>query len=405
MLTRQRENYYTTVLEELGGTLLAVWFFGKFTIELTSLGTSLHLVSVLIFHACRVCGLLAAVCMLVLAVGNGTFLLKRTWIVLGLGVLSALGGAQTWLLELAVLIIGLRNFDMDRVFEKLFVSLLLGTVFIIALGAAGIISADEYSRSDGTIRQTLGFYHPNVLGMRLFQICAVHLCLREKEGIRFADAAVCFLAGFFVMTAAHSRTSSLLLFGLGILTFGVMAARAEQGRNRGGRPLESLLKLCPAGALLIPAAAIFGFLWLWKYTDSSLFDETIWSRISQSGEYLREYGLSLGGRALYYQGTAARSEMGNLYTLDNGYMYLLLGFGVPAFITLLCGQALLMIKTALEKRWMLLVLLVLYMGYLMMETTPLRVDCNFFLLLLGEVLWMRRSEETEENFEYIVDRA
>lgn len=136
-----------------------------------------------------------------------------------------------------------------------------------------------------------------------------------------------------------------------------------------------------------------------------MFDSTIWSRISQSAAYLREYGISPFGRALYYREGALRTGMESLYTLDNGYMYLLLGFGIPAFLLFLTGQIVLVIKTFLERRWMLFVILLLYMAYLMMETTPLRVDCNFLLLMLTEVLYMRKREETEEKFEYITDRA
>ena len=405
MLKNSQKTYLQNSMEDLAGVMLAVWFFERITIELTTLGESLHFVSVVIFHAGRFCGVLALTLMAALAVRNGTFRLKRTWVVLLVGILSALGGAQTYMLELAVLVIGIRNFDLEKLFRRLFAALLCGTVFIMALGAAGIITAKTIERGDGTIRQAFGFYHPNTLGMRLFQIASMNLLLRTRKKIRFADAAFALLLGLFVLKAAHSRTSSLLLFGIGFLAFGVMALEAETGTRGRHRPLTGLAGFASIGAFLIPAAAVFGFLWLGQYGDDSMFDSTIWSRISQSAAYLREYGISPFGRALYYREGALRTGMESLYTLDNGYMYLLLGFGIPAFLLFLTGQIVLVIKTFLERRWMHFVILLLYMAYLMMETTPLRVDCNFLLLMLTEVLYMRKREETEEKFEYITDRA
>jgi hypothetical protein len=98
-----------------------------------------------------------------------------------------------------------------------------------------------------------------------------------------------------------------------------------------------------------------------------------------------------------------------MFTLDNGYMYLLLGFGVLAFSVFVIGELLLVFQAYRIEKWMLLIILILYLMFGMMETGLIRPHCNFFLLLLSEVLWEGSSikdlHKKEKNREYFADRT
>ncbi len=381
-------------LDELTEILLSVWFFEKIVVELTMLNDSQRAIAVLLFHLGRACFVLAMGCSFVRALKMGTFLRKRTWLVLAVGALSALNGAQSWMVEIALLVVCLRGMDVDRMLRKAYRVLLLGTCLIVLLNLLGIISGGGYVRSSGAVRRALGFYHPNVLGMRIFQICAMHLYFRSEKGFRLWDILLCFLGCLFTAEVTDSRTATVLLAGLGLLTIGVVAARTEQ-RRRKARPLAvSMFRRGSFVAILLPVIAVFGFLWLGSHSRVPWIESTVWSRMTQTVLYFRRYGLSIHGRELYYAGKTVLTGHGRLVTLDNGYMYLLLGFGVPAFVLFMAGQIRLIARTAAGKNWMLLGILLFYMAYMAMETSPLRVDCNFFLLFLTNVLWERKNTNT-----------
>ena len=303
------------------------------------------------------------------------------------GIVSAFSGAEHWLLETAVLAVGLRGTDCRRLLVRAGIALILSTALIMLLGTAGIISGKEVTRPDGTVRLSLGFSHPNVLGMRFFQIAAVHLYARSKKGIRLADAAAAFLMGIFVYAAADSRTSTILLFMLGAaaLVFAMQDRRGAGNAVLTGGVLAGGFRVLPFAAVLIPPAAIFGSLMLASLPQASNMDSTIWSRINQSLIYFDYYGLSWHGRALLDRNSAGAPV--RMYTLDNGYMYLLLGFGVLAFVLFLAGELYLVFRASLRREWMLLVILVLYLLFGMLETSFIRPHSNFFMLLLSEALW------------------
>ena len=134
---------------------------------------------------------------------------------------------------------------------------------------------------------------------------------------------------------------------------------------------------------------------------------TIWSRINQSLVYYDYYGLSWHGRVLMDRNSAGAPA--GMYTLDNGYMYLLLGFGVFAFFLFLSGEMCLVFRASQDREWMLLIILVLYLLFGMLETSFIRPHCNLFVLLLAEVLWPgeigERMKLTGGKREYTADRT
>lgn len=385
MSRRQREalNFIT---EDAYEFLIAFWFFASIMVENTWLGT-LGAVNEGIYHLGRAAFIAVACLSGARAVRDGSVRKARMYAVLIVGIVSAFSGAELWMLEIAVLSVGLRGMNRERLLKKVTAALILAVVLIMLLGVSGIISGEEVARSDGTLRRSFGFSHPNVLGMRFFEIAAMHLYGRSKKGVRLIDAALVFLAGIFIYLAADSRTSTILILLLGAAAF----VFAVQGRERSGNAvlfggaLKVVFQMLPFAALLIPPAAIFGALRLARLPQAGNMTSTVWSRINQSQVYYDYYGLSWHGRAMMDKNSPGAPA--GMFTLDNGYMYLLLGFGVFAFSMFLLGEMYLIFKASQDKEWMLLVILVLYLLFGMLETSFIRPHCNLFVLLLAEALW------------------
>ncbi len=385
-MSRRQREILNFILEDVYELLIAFWFFANAMVENTQLET-ISLVNEALYHAGRVVFILILGITVGRAVRDGSARTVRFYAVLLVGILSALGGAEKWMLELAVLVVGLRGTDRDRILKKNYVMLLAATIIIITLGILGVISGQTVTRENGAVRYSLGFYHPNVLGMRIFQIAAMHLYFRSKERIRPADAVVILLSGVFILRIADSKTATILLLltGSAALIFAVLESRRAGNAVLAGGVMGGVFKALPFCSALIPVFAVFGFLMLARLPQAADDSSTVWSRVSQSRLYFNYYGLSWHGRALMDKYSAGAPK--GMYTLDNGYMYLLLGFGVLAFVLLMAGEICLAFRTYRRGEWVLLIILFLYLLFGMMETSFIRPYCNFFLLLLAEVLW------------------
>ena len=213
-MSRRQSEILNFILEDVFYALIAFRVFADVMVENTWL-ESLKLVNEALYHAGRA-AFAGIVCIAAArAFRDGSVRKIRVYAVLLIGILSAFSGAELWMLEIAVLSVGLRGMKRDVLLRKVSTALVLAVVLIMLLAFSGIISGEGVARTDGTIRRSFGFSHPNVLGMRFFEIAAMHLYFRSKHLIRLRDAALVLLAGIFVYVAADSRTSTLLLLLLG----------------------------------------------------------------------------------------------------------------------------------------------------------------------------------------------
>lgn len=384
-MSRRQNQFFTFILEDVYRFVIAYWYFATIMIDNTQLD-SLPLFNQGIYHTGRVAFILLVCITGARVVRDSSYKCIRLYAILFIGIISSLSGANKWMLELAILVIGLRGTDCDKILRSAYTGLIPGCVIIILLGASGIISGNTVTRF-GATRLSLGFYHPNILGMRFFQIIALHLYFQSQKRLRFIDAALAVLMGLFIHLTANSRTSTFLMFVLGAAAFAFALNTKKSAANAilTAGVIKSVLKWMTMTSFLIPLFAIFGSLTLGKLPQAVGNATTLWSRFGQSRLYFDYYGLSWHGRALMNKDSANASY--NMFTLDNGYMYLLLGFGVLAFSVFIIGELLLVFRTYRSEKWMLLIILMLYLMFGMMETGLIRPHCNFFLLLLSEVLW------------------
>ena len=216
-MSRRQNQFITFILEDVYGFVIAFWYFATIMVDNTQLD-SLPLFNQGIYHTGRVAFILLVCITGARVVRDSSYKCIRLYAILFIGIISSLSGANRWMLELAILVIGLRGADCEKILRSVYTGLVTGCVIIILLGASGIISGNTVTRS-GTARLSLGFYHPNILGMRFFQIIALHLYFQSQKGLRFIDAALTVLMGLFIHFTANSRTSTFLMFVLGAAAF------------------------------------------------------------------------------------------------------------------------------------------------------------------------------------------
>ena len=125
--------------------------------------------------------------------------------------------------------------------------------------------------------------------------------------------------------------------------------------------------------------------------DGEIFKKlfgTFGARIAEAVKYYQYYGFSLWGQPLMYNKSDPKeAEKAGLYTLDNGYMYLLLGFGIVLFLYFIFLHAGTLWWMFERRRLDYVIVYGIFFIYGFLETLVIRTGMNFTLFYLFGFIW------------------
>lgn len=281
-----------------------------------------------------------------------------------------------------IFIVATKYLDFDKVIKISYYIQLIIVLLVIYMFFTGII--DEYTMYRGNLlRHSLGFSHPNQLGMRVFQL-AVSRCYLKRSKIGFFDVFVVLAAALFINSVANSKTSYYSLIILSIL-MGVHILHSMIGNK--GHKFASVMVF---GAIVANfGSVILSFVNVKKYALLSKFDVMMSKRFSASYRTMRYYGVSIWGQDI--KKIVKRHVIGKHYRffLDNAFMTILLRYGVVVFILFSALFIITMIYLKEKKQYMLLEMLFLYSIYGVMENNFFSISHNLFLLVLSYPIYRR----------------
>lgn len=288
--------------------------------------------------------------------------------------LSMLRSGATALVLVWVFLLASKDARLDDV-VRVALPVQLGCL-ALTVGASllGLTGNDPIYREE-LPRYALGYPHPNVLGMMVQQLMC---CLVFGRGDRRRPwlAALCLGAAVFCWVVPNSRASVLVL----VLLAGLCVLR--------GAPEKVLCRWLPplaAGFALVTVLLSLTFrpegLWY-------LVDEFFSNRLDLSHRAFEAYGLSALGTPLpaFHTFTQLNGQPFYMPWIDSSYMYLLLRYGVLAFLLwtgLYFGA---MVCLARQKQFVLLGILTIYALHATMEPTLLELRKNLFLLAVPMAL-------------------
>lgn len=90
---------------------------------------------------------------------------------------------------------------------------------------------------------------------------------------------------------------------------------------------------------------------------------------------------------MYYKSDPKEAEKAGLYTLDNGYMYLLLGFGIVLFLYFIFLHAGTLWWMFERRRLDYVIVYGIFFIYGFLETLVIRTGMNFTLFYLFGFIW------------------
>lgn len=281
-----------------------------------------------------------------------------------------------------------QHVNVKDIIKKLYRVQIIVIALVILLALTGIITNEVVKRTDGELRYALGFDHPNTTGIMLLQVTGLSFLLNyrkhdiKKYWIYIPTVALSYFG-------ADSRTSSYLMVILLIISIILDVSRRGIFKKALVRVLRHAVLITIVFVLAV-FAAIFG------YIRIGVSDYTFGTRLSLALNFYKYYGVKLFGQKIVL-GIQDKRFINTMYTLDNAYMYLLLAFGLLAFIAFLVIYIKTVRDNILEKRYGVVILLLIYLLVGFSETALIRLVMNFTLIFMFESVWKKHKNKIESQ--------
>lgn len=205
----------------------------------------------------------------------------------------------------------------NKLFKYLQLILLLLVLFsTLLLEKFGLIENLLFFREDGGIRQTLGFTHPNTLGLFIYAITMNSLYVMRESKYKLLKYSLLLIMNVYFYYITDSRTASFISLSTIIvsLLFDYIKISKKLINNR-----------YIIGGILLFIFTIVGLSTF--YTDSNYIIELnklFSNRLYSSYIYISEYGYSLFGNNT----PAILSTSSGEVIIDSGYINLILNKGI-----------------------------------------------------------------------------
>ncbi len=295
------------------------------------------------------------------------------------------------LLSAWMFVIAAKDVDFDKIVKVVYRILYVMIPLTIILRFAGVM--EEFTKPRGeAVRYSLGFSHPNQLGIVLFQFVVCHCYLHRKK-LKITDYLLIVAVILFIYIAPNSQSAYLSIFAFLILSIfcGECQKHSSKIADIYGKMILLFSFLLNATSILLSIMDIRRFPLLWK------MDALISNRFVTSHNTLQIYGIKLWGQqVLLYEEERIQAGMadgaGRLY-LDNSYMTLLIKYGVISYLIFSIAYLLLMDYFRKKEQYFMVTILFMFAIYGVMENCMFSAFHNVYLLAFAQMLYGKLGEE------------
>ena len=305
-------------------------------------------------------------------------------------ILATLNSGHNTIMSTWIFVVASKYINMDKIARISYYTELIMTLVVFYLFFNGYIVELTLHRGE-LLRHSLGFTHPNMLGIRIF-LLVVCRCYIRREKFNILDWSLIVAMAVFVNRVANSKTSYYALVILAGLTFiHMIMLKFGIGFDKVMNHLITFSFAC------IVVSLIFSFIQISKYPVLNRLDIFMSKRFSQCHRTLKYYGVKLFGQDV--QLIINRPALGKFYHfwLDNAYMSILLRYGVIVFFIFSALYIWTMIMLKDMRHYMLVEIMCLYAIYGIMENNFFSMSQNLFLLLMSYPLYKRDSLNYERK--------
>ena len=295
------------------------------------------------------------------------------------------------LLLLLLFIIGAKNIELKSFIKRDMYLKIVFTIIVVFLYYIGFTENFIISRATGSIRESMGFAHPNVFGSFVFSICCDYLYLKmnSKQNLKYIIVII-MLCVIYIFS--DSRTSIISLLFLMAYDFFY---------NRINKKIfdKKIIKHITKNVILY--GLIFTLILTYLYQINNkigvFINDNTSQRLAWISKFINAYNYNLFGHDFKIVGTYNSLQSGqNQWILDNSYVYLILKFGVLGFGIFYFFFRKLIEKLLSNKNYTLIIIILSFCIYGFMETGLFRLQYNSFLILFSLLIY-DNNMNLEEN--------
>ncbi len=298
-----------------------------------------------------------------------------------LGVLSyALCDSHVFL-DLTLMVAIARHVDWELFIKRLVITLAAFLFIVICASGLGLLETvvKERSTSD-QIRYSLGFGHPNVLGLLVFQLIAGVIVL-ERKCLKTVHLWLLLALGIIVYAISRSQT---LLLCVCVLVGAALVYKWLARKVLTPRQMKIVFSL----VLIAVAVVAFAIIYYYWGNPNAMPFETLAGRFRQAHRYLNAYGLSAFGRQIVTGSKVAIPGYAADYSyLDNGEMWYLIRLGIVGCAVFFYMYVRMIVKALHQREFVMVILAVVYLFYTLTENSAMRISFNFMILYAGMMIY------------------
>ena len=305
---------------------------------------------------------------------------------------TVLSGQRT-MMSAWMFVVASKNVDLDDVIRTAYKILLVMLPMIMLLCLLGFIENRVLMR--GSVhRYSLGFSHPNQLGLRVFQLMACH-CYVHKNNLRKINYFYIFLATLFLIMFPNSQAAYITM---GALLF--MLLLYKYMKEEKPEYMQIYEKGILYGAFCLNLfSIIFSGINVNNNFILARFNSWLSSRFSVCHKVWMMYGVSFFGQKIYVtEEERALVGIKNPLWLDNAYVSILLRYGILVFLIFSISYLYLIKVVEMQKDDVLVIILFLYALYGTIETGLYMITHNIFLITFSTLLY-RKSLQGRRQIE------
>lgn len=310
--------------------------------------------------------------------------------------LTAVFAVSSWQAELKGLLlmwlfmVAARDQNADELVKAGYLAMLAMTAYILCAFFLGYAEDIPTVReSNGTLRHTWGYCHPNSLGVMIMQLAASRLYLHRRN-LGLEDLIVTAGAAVFVYAVPNSQSAVICILLLLVLTVVCMLRPVLP------RKLQNIMMHC-----MIPAAVfcnLFTVISSLAYRSGGWLEKInmlLTDRLSSANQICSVYGISLFGQPLAPMYTQAEHNGQSFWMpwLDSSYMNLLLRYGLITYLVYSALYLLGMHRVRKSGNMMLLGILAVIAAHAVMEPSLYDLWYGFFPIVMFAVLPTREENE------------
>lgn len=297
------------------------------------------------------------------------------------GCISSFTVNNTAILILFAVMITSKRKNPNKTIKYLFKLKLILFILVLLSFFSELINEKTIYR-DGVVRHSLGFGHPNGLGLYFFLLVVMYILsygiyLKDRE--RYFSAFIIFLLHIIVYGYSQSRTQFICVL-LALFFYSVYK-------------LNFFTKIVAGFCKYIPITMVLINYFIVLVSHTSLFailDAFLSSRFAMASSFYERVGLSLWGRPVPYV-----SNDYAYWVLDSGYWNLILGFGCVTSALLLILMVISLNNEYKSTRYLIVLMISCFMIYAFTEDIISSFYSNIFIIYIGNTLILNKSDNVK----------